>query len=89
MIQITQIYKDLKSQNNHLAGIETQVQALLDTNVKNLQNQDCLQIRNRDGYFDNQHRVFNALFESVIDLKIATSYSLLDIEAQLREEVKK
>ena len=85
-MQISEIYKNLKGQEGLLAGMEQQIQALLDTNKKNMEKQDCLEaIPNRKVYFINQHRVFNVLIEAVGDMKIMNGYSLLEIEIQLRQ----
>ena len=88
-MQITEIYNGLKNQADVLVGIEKQIEDLLDTNTKNLQNTGCLELTtNRSGYFKNQHKCFNVLFEAVVDLKIINNYALLEFESQLREEVK-
>jgi hypothetical protein len=88
-VQITEIYNGLKDQAGALTGMEKQIQGLIDTNTKNLQDTDCLKLtNNRSGYFENQHKCFNVLFEAVVDLKIINNYNLLEIESQLREEVK-
>ena len=44
---------------------------------------------NRSGYFENQHKCFNVLFEAVVDLKIINNYALLEIESQLRTEARR
>ena len=85
-MQISEVYKNLKGQEGLLAGMELQIQALLDTNKKNMENQDCLEaISNKKVYFINQHRAFNVLMEAVGDMKIMNGYSLLEIEIQLRQ----
>ncbi len=86
-MQIRSIYESLENQAGVLVGMEQQVQDLLDTNVKNLQDTECLNLTtNRKTYFDNQHQVFNVLFEAIVDLKIINSYALLEIESQLRDD---
>lgn len=88
-MQISKIYEGLKDQAELLTGIEKQIQDLLDTNAKNLQNTNCLELTsNRKAYFDNQHKAFNVLFEAVTDLKVMNAYTLLEIECQLQEESK-
>lgn len=89
-MQISEVYEQLKSQEGCLTGMEQQVQDLLDTNTKNLQDGDCLKLTtNRLTYFDNQHRAFNVLMEAVGDMKIMNSYALLEIESQLRGDKQK
>lgn len=88
-MKITDFYEHLKGQEGLLAGAEKQLEDLLDTNKKNLQDTDCLKLTtNRLTYFQNQHQVFNVLFEAVGDLMIMNSYMLLELESQLREESK-
>ncbi len=85
-MRISEVYKNLKGQEGLLVGMEQQIQALLDTNKKNMENQDCLEAaQDRKIYFINQHRVFNVLMEAVGDMKIMNGYSLLEIEIQLRQ----
>ena len=89
-MQITEIYNGLKNQADVLVGIEKQIENLLDTNTKNLQDTYCLKLTtNRSNYFENQHKCFNVLFEAVVDLKIINNYTLLEIESQLRTEAKR
>ena len=88
-MRIAEFYDNLKNQAGTLTGVEKQVQDLLDTNAKNLQDINCLKLTsNRKAYFDNQHRAFNVLMEAVDDMKITNSYMLLELESQLREESK-
>ncbi len=85
-MQISEIYKSLKGQEGLLVDMEQQIQALLDTNKKNMENQNCLEAaHDRKIYFINQHRAFNVLMEAVGDMKIMNGYSLLEIEIQLRQ----
>lgn len=89
-MEISKIYEGLKNQEGLLAGMEKQIQDLLDTNARNLQETNCLKLTgNRKAYFDNQHRAFNVLFEAIGDAKIMNGYMLLETEVQLREELKK
>lgn len=82
---IAEIYKYLQNQEGCLAGAEQQIQDLLDTNKKNLQDPECLdKTTNRADYFKNQHQAFNVLMEVVGDMKITNSYMLFEIESQLR-----
>lgn len=86
-MQINEIYKQLKNQAGCLIGMEQQVQDLLNTNEKNMQDADCLKLTsNRSVYFINQHSAFNILMEVVGDMKIMNGYALLEIECQLRKE---
>ncbi len=85
-MQISEVYKNLRGQEGLLAGIEQQIQALLDTNQENTDGPKCLKdAPNREMYFINQQRVFNVLMEAVGDMKIMNGYSLLEIEIQLRQ----
>lgn len=87
-MQVSKIYEGLKDQMLGLAGMEKQIQDLLDTNEKNLQDTNCLKlISNRTDYFQNQHQVFNILMETIDDMKIMNSYLLLEMECQLRDEI--
>lgn len=82
---ISKVYENLQHQAGILAGTEQQIQDLLDTNVKNLQDAKCLDnTTNRMDYFRNQHQAFNVLMEAVGDMKIVNSYMLLELESQLR-----
>ena len=84
-MEISRIYEGLRDQAGLLTGMEKQVEDLLATNAKNLQNINCLELTsNRKAYFDNQHRAFNVLFEAITDLKVMNSYTLLELECQLR-----
>ena len=86
-MQINMIYGHLKNQGCCLAGIEKQIQDLLDTNVKNLEQTKILKLAsNRLTYFTNQHKAFNVLMDIIGDMKVTNSYALLDMECQLREE---
>lgn len=88
-MQISTVYKQLKGQEGCLTGMEQQIQALLDTNIKNLEDANCLKLTtNRINYFTNQHNVFNVLMEATVDMKIMNGYALLEVESQLREECK-
>lgn len=87
-MQIGRIYEGLKDQMLGLAGMEKQIQDLLNTNEKNLQDTDCLKTTsNRKTYFQNQHQVFNVLMDATNDMKIINSYLLLETECQLRDEI--
>ncbi len=87
MLRITEILEGLKNQHGTLAGIEHQVQGLLDSNKQNLENEKMLQgVPNREFYFLNQHMAFSVLLEAVVDMKCVNCYALLDLESQLREE---
>lgn len=87
MLRTTEILEGLKNQYDTLAGIEHQVQALLDSNKQNLEHGKMLEgVPNRVFYFQNQHMAFSVLLEAVVDMKCVNSYALLDLESQLREE---
>ena len=88
MLRTTEILEGLRNQHGILAGIEHQIQALLDSNRQNSENEKMLEgVPNRKLYFLNQHMTFSVLFEAVVDMKCLNCYALLDLESQLREEI--
>lgn len=87
-MEISKIYEGVKDQSGLLTGLEQQVEDLLETNVKNFRDTNCLKLTtNRLTYFENQQRIFNVLFEALTDLKIMNNYLLLELDAQLKEEI--